>query len=300
MNKKLATFLLIVILSLIILIIKFNDIKLFLYLNDYNGNAQNYKTIWALSDLHIDDKQKLYFKNAVHDISTVFRKIDIALVAGDIIDYKNSERFLKYYVSIKRSSSIKKWYEISGNHDNYDIINFRKYIKKPRYYSIVTGNILLLFLSDENWKNETFISKKSFNWWKSKVINNQDKVIITVTHGFLIESGLSGKEVVDQIKDSKRFIDVLKKYKVDLWINGHLHISHKWAGSRIKTVKSLNNTNFLNVASLENSKYIPSNSCILLVKNNDDKILVISRNHFEKNYVNEGFKFLDLSKKVKF
>lgn len=274
----------------------FNFFKMKIYLSDYEENPAGYLTIWALSDLHLDDGRMADFENAVQDMSAVMNKIDLAIVAGDIVDYENSERCLGKYTALKNRSKIRNWFEIAGNHDHYDIEAFRRYINRPAFYSETFGNLLILFLSNERRGDDTYISDDAFRWWKNKVIHNQDKIIMTITHGFINESGLSGSDVVPQVTDSKRFTDVLRKYRVDLWLNGHVHMNHGYACGRIKTQEDLNSTSFINVASISQAKYIKSHSCILIFKNGSDQVLVRSRSHRDKRFLDHIITFKDLKK----
>jgi hypothetical protein len=53
--------------------------------------------------------------------------------------------------------------------------------EKPDY-TVEKGNILFIFMSNEDKGKATVISDETFKWWKNLVINNQDKIIVTITH----------------------------------------------------------------------------------------------------------------------
>src|SRR3972149_4581018 len=172
------------------------------------ANPQNTLKIWLLSDIQPKNQGgKKQFQKAINDINKNVSDIDFAIVAGDIVQQANEEDF-DWYLLTKPSSYIKEWYEIAGNHDvkwdNGEL--YKKKINEKFNYSFVKGNILFIFMSDEITSSETDISDETFNWWKDLVINNQDKIIVTVTH-----APLEGSEIPfssfrrRQIKDSKRF-----------------------------------------------------------------------------------------------
>ncbi len=148
----------------------------------------------------------------------------------------------------------------------------------PLHYSVIVGNMLIICLSDETSSPETNISDEAFNFWKELVINNQDKIIITMTHGYLKQSGLFGSSFLPSrnINNSERFSDVLKNYKVDIWICGHTHLSHSFNGS-VKIADDLNNTLFINVSAIRGSRYTSAESYLFFFKKDSDEVIVKSR-----------------------
>ncbi|MCP4137682.1 MAG: hypothetical protein GY754_42335 [bacterium] len=260
------------------------SIRRWYFLKDADSSPESYYTIWALSDIHLDAKNTENFEQAVTDAEINIRHINMAIVAGDIVDYKRSGKHFQWYVNRKKKSSIPYWYEIAGNHDYYDYLNFKKYINVPLYYAVRKGNMLILFLSDENRKTAVHISDKTFQWWKKQVIANQNSIIITVTHGPLEESGLYHADY-PVIKDSNRFAKVLEKYSVDIWINGHIHMPHRYINYRYNTVEKYNNTLFLNVASIVRNHSTDTNSCVLFFKKNSNTVLIRSGMHDDNSYL---------------
>ena len=145
-------------------------------------------------------------------------------------------------------------------------------------YRFVAGNVLFLMLADRNDAPEPVgrghskdarrggypagaVTRATFNWWKQQVLDNQDKIIVTMHHHALRDTtiasgfgegnpryhGSSGgadgssylyylieNEDPDDfrfIKDAHVFEDFLDSYykkhgrgAIDLWIAGHTHV----------------------------------------------------------------------------
>jgi predicted phosphodiesterase len=244
--------------------------------------------IWLLSDIQPKkQEQRKQFEKAINDINKNVSDIDFAIVAGDIVQQANEEDF-DWYLSTKPSSYLKEWYEIAGNHDvkrdNGEL--YKKKINEKFSYSIIKGNILFIFMSDEITSSETDISDETFNWWKDLVINNQDMIIVTVTHAPLEGSGILFSSFKRrQIKDSKRFTDVLKKYKVDIWLSGHVHVP-QWFPYVVGRGERYNGTMFINVAGIrpEALGLKQSESRIMIFVCGSNKVLLKSRNHTGREY----------------
>lgn len=246
---------------------------------------KDYFVIWAHSDIQPRDiRERDYYATAIDDINANVRNVNIALVAGDIIHWTESAEVYQWYADMKSRSYIKHWYEIAGNHDQKDSENYKKIIKMPLHYSVRAGNILILLMSDESRSPETNISDSAFQWWRQMVIDNQDKIIITVTHAYLKQSGLFSAFIDSRdISGSERFADVLREYKVDIWLCGHVHMA-QWMNSRVKVSKELNGTLFINVSAIRGNMFKDVESSILFFKNNSDKVLVRSRDHTAGKY----------------
>lgn len=265
------------------------------------NNPQETLKVWALSDIQPKgDYDRKVFEKAIKDVNENVAGIDMALVAGDIVNQTEAETY-DWYVSTKSLSYIKDWYEIAGNHDlksdNGKL--FKEKIKPDFNYSINKDNILFIFMSDEVGGKPTEISDKTFNWWKELVINNQDKIIVVVTHAPLEGSGIPFSSLRDrQILDSDRFTEVLKDYKVDMWISGHLHLPHAFTNSVVKKDK-YNGTIFLNISSIRPEFFDlkKSESRVITFICDSDEVLIQSRNHEDKSFDDNLSHVLKLSKK---
>ncbi len=110
--------------------------------------------------------------------------------------------------------------------------------------------MLFIFLSDELRGKPTEVTDEVFEWWKILIINNQDKIITVVTHAPLEGSKIPFSEHEDrQIAESERFQKVLKEYKVDLWLSGHLHLPNEFTNTMNRN-KNLNDTIFVHISSI--------------------------------------------------
>ncbi len=173
-------------------------------------------TVWALSDTHIkNEKHMKPFRNAVEDVNDNVPDVDMAINAGDVADFPTVESY-DLYIKARDGSYIKEWYEIIGNHD-YKTDKGNIFRKKLRgggdgHYTVEKGNILFIFLSNEDRGKATVITDETFEWWKDLVIKNQDKIIVVTSHAPLQGSGIMFSAIDErQITDSKRFREVLKE-----------------------------------------------------------------------------------------
>ncbi len=245
-------------------------------------------SLWALSDIQPkNDAQRIDFATAVEDINEHIADIDLAIVAGDIVQRARDEEF-KWYLGVRKGSYIREWYEIAGNHDLKSDGGelFRKYVNPSGHYSFAKGNILFILMSDEEKGSPTEISRKTFDWWKGLVEGNQDKIIVVVTHAPLEGSNIPlSRTRRRHIKESQRFREVLKKYKVDLWISGHNHVPHWFAGD-LGRVDELGGTIFVNVSSIRREAWglKPSESRIITFVCGSDRVLIRSRDHTKARF----------------
>jgi predicted phosphodiesterase len=247
---------------------------------------EDHYIIWALSDIQPKNrKEREHFHIAVNDIRQNFPVLDAAICAGDIVQRKkDSMEDYNWFLNTRKKTGIRHWYEIVGNHDARSLSEYFTFIKKPYFYSVEIGNIRIILLSDEVNNSPTVISREAFNWWKKEVIENQDKNIITVTHAALPESKLAFTCLYrSQILDSKRFIRVLKKYRVDLWFSGHTTTPHI-RGYNEKHAPELNNTLFINLSSIRREMGISVSSRLLVLKKNSRDLVIKMRNHDKRKF----------------
>ncbi len=245
--------------------------------------------IWAHSDIQPRNlSERRHYETALRDIQKNIPHTLIAVVAGDMVESSVGTDYYDWFLRVRRRAGIPYWYEIAGNHEARSPGVYERYIGKPPYYSVTVGNILMLFMSDEDRDAPTYISPMTFEWWKKKVMENRDGIIITVTHASLKESGLLQAVFPSMIiKDSGRFADVLKKYRVDLWICGHSHQPYYLPGKN-HVSRELNGTLFVDVASIRRDFPLdPIESRVLFFEKGSRHVLIRTRDHRKNIYIKE-------------
>jgi len=271
--------------------------------NSENINNIEVVRVWALADIQPrNSEEREAFSIAVRDVNNNIKKVNFAIVAGDIVHTTEEDTF-DWYVLEKKKSYITDWYEIIGNHDLKSDRGklFKEKIREELNYSTISGNMLFIFLSDELRGKATEVNDEVFEWWKKLIINNQDKIITVVSHAPLEGSKIPFSKHEDrQIADSVRFQEVLKKYKVDLWLSGHLHLPNEFTNT-LNRNKDLNNTIFVHISSIrpEFLGLKHSQSRILDFICGKDIVNIRSRDHKWEKWNKELEKEYKLSKIVK-
>lgn len=264
-------------------------------------DSKNTLTLWALADIQPTNRgHEEAFEIAITDINDNVPNVDLAIVAGDIVNQSDEETF-DWYVQTRDNSYIQEWYEIIGNHDLKTDMGqlFREKLREETNYSLLKGNILFIFMSDSQRGKATEISKEIFNWWKDLVVNNQDKIIVVTTHAPLEDSGIPFSSFRDrQVIDSERFTQVLKKYRVDLWLSGHLHLPHGMMNNIVEKDK-YEGTIFVHISSIrpEIMGLKESESRLLTFACGSDKVLIRVRNHKDGRFLPNQDRVFALSKK---
>lgn len=264
------------------------------------GNAF---TIWALADIQPrNENDRKSFANAIDDVNSATKNVEMAIVAGDIASRPSAEVY-QWYKKTRNGSYIDQWYEILGNHDlkNDEGRIFRDILKVESNYKLLRGNLLFIFLSDTEGGKPTEIGNETFEWWKELVINNQDKIIIVVTHAPLEGSSIAFSSLDDrQIVDSKRFSDVLKDYSVDLWLSGHLHLPNSFTNTIVKK-EDFSETVFVHISSIRTELFGLKNSESRFISFycDSNRIGIHSRDHDSREWDTELSREFKLSKIVK-
>ncbi len=236
--------------------------------------------VWMLSDIQPPTKaERRFFEQAITDVNEHLAQVDIAVIAGDLMKSRSQDEDFAWFLGTRNRSKVHRWYEIAGNHDARSMPLFRQYFPRPSSYGVELGNILLLLLSDESPSSETNISDEAFQWWRDMVLRNQDRIIITVTHGQLENSGLLGSSFASrQIAGSKRFEKVLQEARVAVWASGHTHLSQGLPGT-VNVQDKLGGTCFVNVSAIDTGPFGASQSRFLVFEEGSDRLLIRSRNH---------------------
>jgi len=184
----------------------------------------------------------------------------------------------------------KKWVDPTGKNTQFSGVDptRRPYPVNGTWerYSFQVGNILFLMMGDRNDGGAPVgrgerggypagaVTGETFEWWKSMVENNQDKVIVSAHHHMLRETtvasgpwegsryhgyfpdggpkGASYLYFVDGKPDAQAFEKYLAAYPgaIDLWLGGHTHAKpDDTYGGRSHIEKKWGVT-FINVAAL--------------------------------------------------
>lgn len=241
--------------------------------------------VWLLSDIQPESKEKRqYFEQAIADVNRNIGRVDVAVIAGDILKSRSPREDFEWFLTTRDRAKVTTWYEIAGNHDVRSGDLFRFYFKYPQYYGVAYGNLILLLLSDQSAQSRTTIGIDAFNWWAEMVRENQNQIVITVTHGQLKESGLIGSFLRSrQIEDSSRFEKILQRERVAIWGSGHTHMAQELAGT-ISVQKELGGTCFVNVSSIGANSFYDSQSRFLIFTEGSDLVWIRSRNHTQQQF----------------
>lgn len=243
--------------------------------------------VWVHSDIQPEDvSERWHFETALLDMRKNLPGTFMAVAAGDMVHQSSRADTWEWLLKARGSAGISHWYEIAGNHEARNFQAYSSYVRKPLYYSVTVGNLVMLLMSDEDRGPDTGISPLTFEWWRDRVVRNQDRIIVTVTHAALDGSGHPGTLFPSMvIRDSRRFEDVLKKYRVDLWLSGHTHQPYYIPGKN-RVVRGMNGTLFVNVASIRRDFiFDPIESRMLYFENGSPSVLVRTRDHGKKKFV---------------
>ena len=242
-------------------------------------------TVWVHSDIQPTKKsERWHYTRAIDDIVNIKPHPIFAIIAGDIVQHKEAEEDYQWFIELRKKANISYWYEIAGNHEWKNMPAYNTYIGKPLRYTVLFGNIIFIFMSNERGRPPTYISDETFLWWKNIVITNQDKNIITVTHAPLKNSNLIGTVSKKHIIiNSERFEKVLQQYHVDIWISAHIHLP-AWIGQNSKIIPEFNNTLFINVYGIRKDPATNVESRIFFFTHGSKKVLIRLRDHEAETY----------------
>ena len=262
-------------------------IQLFILLaccKQYMPTTSTY-TVWVHSDIQpVCEADRWHYKRAIEDLKNIQPHPVMAIIAGDIVQYKTSNNDYEWFIELRKQANIQYWYEIAGNHEWKNIDAYKHYIGKPSRYTVSFGNIIFILMSNERGRPPTYLSNETFEWWKHIVITNQDKTIITVTHAPLRNSKLLGTISKNHIiLDSERFEKVLKKYHVDIWISGHIHMP-VWLHQNSRFAPEFGNILFINVCGIRKDPTMNVESRMFFFQEGSNKLLIRLRDHESESY----------------
>jgi hypothetical protein len=241
--------------------------------------------LWLLSDIQPPTpRDRGQFERAIADVKAHVGPVDLAVIAGDLLAARSQAEAFTWFLAARNRSQVSHWYEIAGNHDVRSEPLFHRTFPGPAHYAVEVGNILLLLLSDESSESQTDISDTAFGWWRDMVVGNQDRILITVTHGQLKNSGLLGSTLASRrIAGSERFEAVLREARVALWASGHTHLPQGLPGT-VSIQPKLGGTCFVNVSAIEAGLLRDSQSRFLLFEEGSDRAVLRSRNHSQGRF----------------
>ena len=236
--------------------------------------------VWMLSDIQPPTKaERRLFEQAINDVNAGVAQVDMAVIAGDLLKSRSRDEAFVWFGKTRDRSKVRHWFEIAGNHDVRSEPIFSRYFPRPAAYGVEVGNLLLLLLADTEPSSATEIPDAAFGWWRDMVTGNQQRLILTVTHGQLQNSGLPASFVASrQIVGSERFEKVLRQTPVAVWASGHTHLPHGLPGT-INVEEALGSTCFVNVSSIDTGPFMDSQSRFFIFREGSDKLLIRSRNH---------------------
>lgn len=244
------------------------------------GGGGRRLVMWMLSDIQPPTPaERIQFEHAIDDVNGHVEQVDFAVIAGDLLKSRSQDEAFAWFLATRNRAKVPVWYEIAGNHDVRSGERFRRYFPTPSHYAVEIGNLLLLLLSDELPSSQTDISDQAFNWWREMVERNQDRIIITVTHGQLEGSGLLGSSFGSRvIVGSGRFEEVLRKQRVAVWASGHTHLPQGLPGT-VSRREDLGGTLFVNVSSIDEGFLLDSQSRFFYFEDGSERVVIRSRNH---------------------
>lgn len=242
-------------------------------------------TVWMLSDIQPrNNSERFLFQQAIEDVNDYTGRVTLAVIAGDLLRSRSKGPAFEWFLTQRNRSKVPYWYEIAGNHDVRSGDIFYQYFPNPLFYGVEIGNITILLLSDQSVASKTEISDEAFFWWRKQVEENQDRIIVTVTHAHLRNSGLLGAAIKSRrIEGSGRFERVLRGSRVALWVSGHSHLPHGLAGT-ISIREKLRGTCFVNVSSIDSGAFMDSQSRFFIFSEDSDIVWIRSRNHTTKRF----------------
>lgn len=237
-------------------------------------------SIWVHSDIQpTDTSDRWHYARAVDDIKTISPQPLFAIIAGDIVQHKECDSDYEWFLKVREKAGINYWYEIAGNHEQKNMAAYNRYIGKPLRYAVAWGNTIFIFMSNERGRPPTYISNETFRWWEAIVQTHQDKNIITTTHAPLKNSRLLGSISKKHIIiDSERFENVLKKYRVDIWISAHIHMP-VWLRQNSYTSPEFKNILFINVYGIRKDPATGIESRIFFFTPGSDNVIIRLRDH---------------------
>ena len=204
--------------------------------------------IVLLGDPHLPGKN---LEQKEHVLQTINAWNDVSMVVG-LGDLSSKTGTKEDYASIKNYFDKLKhpFYPVNGNHDYIytdeldgngklqhapleqqmeKLERFKSTFKLPSlYYSMIKEPFLLIFLSADNPKHLTELSKEQLSWLNKELKTHQNKPTIVFFHGPLEQTLDSYKHFVNTpnfiAQPADKIKSLLSKHpQLFLWVSGHTH-----------------------------------------------------------------------------
>ncbi len=248
------------------------------------------RKVWVLSDLHsgLTEGGKdgaEWFGAACKDMQKDHADIAYAMTLGDIA-HGGNEPQLKNYITTRDASGIKTWYEIAGNHEYHGgkADTFIQLIRSTDPYSIVDGNLVWIFLSDELPGVQGDLTPKTCDWLESELAKHKGKNIIVCSHQGVKDTTIKTNQGDRHLHPADRISAIIAKSEIALWMSGHEHHS-PYSEKHIARVE---NTTYINVASMSHAyKTGSSQSCLLEFVPGAKELVARRREHDTQKFLPE-------------
>ena len=223
-----------------------------------NHNTQSNLTIAIASDLHLDPENQyggvvnplvLYNMDIIDAMlyDVVKQQADILLLCGDIT---NSGRVKQHEALTTKLRTAEeqgvKIYVLPGNHDigegeaelfvsYYEDFGFSEAYSRDTdslSYSVILGDLMILMLDTDGYSRRTggaYVSNATLSWIEEQLQLAADQNLQVLTAGHY--SLLTGQSTEFVGQDS--LAALLEKYRVPLYICGHLHQRNVTSGNHL-------------------------------------------------------------------
>ncbi len=195
--------------------------------------------VLVTSDLHLP----LNYKEVLNSFREVNEEIDIAILAGDIVDSYNFIYLRKIYEIILEKFGNIEIFATFGNNEASIFLNDKnkEYLKKEYnfinwldYEYVDLGDYYLLGFQgfpDRTWKLSDISNLKNYYYNKlSDIFNNINKKTILFSHYGLIKETVFGDPAPSWSLYSEKIQELITKYidKIKIAFHGHAHYARMY------------------------------------------------------------------------
>jgi hypothetical protein len=221
---------------------------------------------WVLSDVHCGYTEggkdgAAWFTAACEDMQKNVPAIARAMTLGDIT-HGGGEPQLKSYLTARDASGIKTWHEVAGNHEYHGptAAAYIKLIRSTDPYTVIEGNIVWIFLSDQKAGVAGELLPETCDWLEKELSAHKGKNIIVCSHQGVKGTTFRTDKADRHLHPADRIAAIIATSEIALWMSGHEHHT-PYSPQHIARV---GDTTFLNVASLSHAYKTGSSQSTLL------------------------------------